>query len=71
MCIRDSLDTKRMNRIYDVNTESLYIECGTGAIYKHIEWEANQVGYATMHYPLSLIHILRRLHSQTDGVSAG
>ena len=48
------LDTKRMNRIYDVNTESLYIECGTGAIYKHIEWEANQVGYATMHYPSSL-----------------
>ena len=48
------LDTKRMNRIYDVNTESLYIECGTGAIYKHIEWEANQAGYATMHYPSSL-----------------
>ena len=47
------LNTKRMNKIYDVNTESLYIECGTGAIYKHIEWEANQIGYATMHYPSS------------------
>ena len=48
------LDTKRMNKIYDVNTESLYIECGCGAIYKHIEWAANEVGYATMHYPSSL-----------------
>ena len=32
------LDTKRMNKIYDVNTQGMYIECGTGAIYKHIEW---------------------------------
>lgn len=48
------LDTKRMNKIYDVNTDSMYIECGTGAIYKHIEWAANEKGYATMHYPSSL-----------------
>ena len=48
------VDTKRMNKIYDVNTESMYIECGTGAIYKHIEWAANEVGKATMHYPSSL-----------------
>ena len=48
------LDTKRMNKIYEVNTEGMYIECGTGAIYKHIEWAANEVGKATMHYPSSL-----------------
>ena len=48
------LDTKRMNQIYEVNTEAMYIECGTGAIYKHIEWAANEVGKATMHYPSSL-----------------
>lgn len=48
------LDTKRMNEIYEVNTEAMYIECGTGAIYKHIEWAANEVGKATMHYPSSL-----------------
>ena len=48
------LDTKRMNKIYEVNTDSMYIECGTGAIYKHIEWAANEKGYATMHYPSSL-----------------
>ena len=48
------LNTKRMNEIYDVNEQSLYIECGTGSIYKHIEWAANEKGYATMHYPSSL-----------------
>lgn len=48
------LDTKRMNQIYEVNTESMYIEVGTGAIYKHVEWAANEVGKATMHYPSSL-----------------
>ncbi len=48
------LDTKRMNKIYEVNTEAMYIECGAGAIYKHIEWAANEKGYATMHYPSSL-----------------
>lgn len=48
------LDTKRMNQIYDVNVDSMYVECGTGAIYKHIENVANERGYATMHYPSSL-----------------
>lgn len=48
------LDTKRMNRIYEVNEDSMYIECGTGAIYKHVEWAANEKGYTTMHYPSSL-----------------
>ena len=32
------LDTKRMNTIAPLNTQSLYVECGTGAIYKHVEW---------------------------------
>jgi len=48
------LDTKRMDKIYDFNEQGMYIECGTGAIYKHIEWAANERGYATMHYPSSL-----------------
>ena len=48
------LDTKRMDRIYEINTEGMYIECGAGAIYKHIEWAANEKGYTTMHYPSSL-----------------
>ena len=48
------LDTKRMNTIAPLNTQSMYVECGTGAIYKHVEWAANQQGYATMHYPSSL-----------------
>ncbi len=48
------LDTKRMNEIYQVNEEGMYIECGAGAIYKHIEWAANERGYSTMHFPSSL-----------------
>ena len=48
------LDTKRMNQIYDFNEKSMYIECGCGAIYKHIEWAANERGYSTMHFPSSL-----------------
>ena len=48
------LDTKRMNQIYDFNEQGMYIECGAGAIYKHIEWAANERGYSTMHFPSSL-----------------
>ena len=48
------LETKRMNQIHDINTDSMYIECGAGTIYKHLEWVANEKGYTTMHYPSSL-----------------
>ena len=48
------LDTKRMDKIYNVNEKAMYIECGTGTIYKHLEWIANERGKATMHYPSSL-----------------
>lgn len=48
------LDTKRMDKIYEINEEGMYIECGAGTIYKHLEWAANERGYATMHYPSSL-----------------
>ena len=48
------LDTKRMDQIYEINEEGMYIECGAGTIYKHLEWAANERGYATMHYPSSL-----------------
>lgn len=48
------LDTKRMNQIGEVNEKGMYIEVGAGAIYKHVEWAANEKGYSTMHYPSSL-----------------
>ena len=48
------IDTKRMNEIFDFNEKGMYIECGAGAIYKHIEWAANERGYSTMHFPSSL-----------------
>ncbi len=47
------LDTKRMNEITEFNTDSMYMESGTGAIHTHLEWYANERGYATMHYPSS------------------
>ncbi len=31
------LDTKRMDAITDFNEKGMYIECGTGTIYKHLE----------------------------------
>ena len=34
------LDTKRMDRIYEINEEGMYIECGAGTVYKHLEWAA-------------------------------
>ena len=49
-----SLNTKRMNRLFDFNEDSMYIETGTGAIYKHLEDAANERGYSTMHFPSSL-----------------
>ncbi len=48
------LNTKRMNEIFKINEDGMFIECGAGAIYKHVEWAANERGYSTMHYPSSL-----------------
>ena len=48
------LDTKRMNEIHEFNTDSMYMDCGTGCIYTHMEWYANERGFATMHYPSSM-----------------
>ncbi len=48
------LNTKRMSEIYEINEQGMYVECGAGAIYKHIEWAANEKGYSTMHFPSSL-----------------
>jgi alkyldihydroxyacetonephosphate synthase len=47
------IDTKRMNEITQFNTDSMYMESGAGAIHSHLEWYANERGYATMHFPSS------------------
>jgi alkyldihydroxyacetonephosphate synthase len=47
------IDTKRMNEITEFNAASMYMESGAGAIHSHLEWYANERGYATMHFPSS------------------
>lgn len=42
MCGGIILDIKRMNKICQVDTEGMYIECSTGAIYEYIEWAAKE-----------------------------
>ena len=48
------LDTKRMNRILEIDTESLTITCETGANTQQLEWAVEKAGYSTMHFPASI-----------------
>jgi alkyldihydroxyacetonephosphate synthase len=48
------LDTKRMNRLLDLNEESRIITAETGMIFQTLEWHANQRGYSVMHIPSCL-----------------
>ncbi len=48
------LDTKRMNKISECNTDSMYMRAQTGIIWQYLEWHANERGYSTMHYPGSV-----------------
>ncbi len=45
------LDTKRMNRLIAIDTDSAWIEVETGMIFQHAEWLANERGYSIMHIP--------------------
>jgi alkyldihydroxyacetonephosphate synthase len=48
------LDTKRMNRLLDINIESRIITAETGMIFQNLEWFANEHGYSVMHIPSCL-----------------
>jgi len=48
------LDTKRMNRILEIDTESLTITCETGANTQQLEWAVEKAGFSTMHFPASI-----------------
>jgi alkyldihydroxyacetonephosphate synthase len=48
------LDTKRMNRLLDINIESRLITAETGMIFQNLEWYANEHGYSVMHIPSCL-----------------
>lgn len=49
-----SLDTKRMDKLLDIDTESGTITCETGMIFQTLEWYANEKGYSVMHMPSCL-----------------
>ena len=48
------LDTKRMNKILSIDTESLTVTCETGINAQHLEWAVEKLGFSTMHLPASI-----------------
>lgn len=48
------LDTKRMNKVIEYDTESYIVTAETGMIQQHLEWDANERGYSLMHFPSSI-----------------
>lgn len=48
------LDTKRMNRLIEIDEESRTITAETGMIFQQLEWYANERGYSCMHIPSCL-----------------
>ena len=48
------LDTKRMNKVLDIDTVTLSVTCETGIIAQHLEWAVEKAGYSTMHFPASI-----------------
>jgi alkyldihydroxyacetonephosphate synthase len=47
------LDTKRMDKIFNIDKQSMIVEVGTGIIHQTLEWELEQKGLSTMHDPAS------------------
>jgi len=47
------LDTKRMDKIYNIELDSMTVEVDTGIIMQHLEWELEKQGLSTMHDPAS------------------
>lgn len=45
------LDTKRMDKIFEIDQNSMTVEVGTGIIMQHLEWELESLGLSTMHDP--------------------
>ncbi|MDD3927600.1 MAG: FAD-binding oxidoreductase [bacterium] len=48
------LDTKKLNRVLNVDRDALSITAETGIITQHLEWELEKEGLSTMHYPASI-----------------
>lgn len=47
------LDTKRMNKIHEIDSYSMIVTVGSGILMKHLEWELEKYGFSTMHDPAS------------------
>lgn len=48
------LDMKRMNRVLQIDPESMTTTVEAGINTQHLEWEIEKAGYSTMHYPASI-----------------
>jgi alkyldihydroxyacetonephosphate synthase len=47
------LDTKKLNRIIEIDRTSLTVTAETGIIMQHLEWALEREGFGTMHEPAS------------------
>ena len=48
------MDMKKMNRVLEVDLNSMTVEVEAGIIMQHLEWELEKQGVSTMHYPASI-----------------
>jgi alkyldihydroxyacetonephosphate synthase len=48
------LDTKKLNRVIEVDEESLTITAETGCNMQQLEWATEKMGFSTMHFPASI-----------------
>ncbi len=49
-----SLDTKKLNRVIEVDEKSLTITAETGCNMQQLEWATEKAGFSTMHFPASI-----------------
>ncbi|MGI5923239.1 MAG: FAD-binding oxidoreductase [Lentisphaeria bacterium] len=47
------LDTKRLNKVLEIDPVSLTVTAEAGIIMQHLEWEVQKAGFSTMHFPAS------------------
>jgi len=49
-----SLDTKKLNKVLEIDEKSLTITAETGCNMQQLEWATEKAGYSTMHFPASI-----------------
>jgi alkyldihydroxyacetonephosphate synthase len=49
-----SLDTKRLNKVLEIDPISMTVTAETGIIMQQLEWEVEKAGFSTMHFPASI-----------------